>query len=90
MQRFGHALPAGSFPIVSLVRLHNKDELEGTVQLGCPYSFSPAGDRASRLGQRYSKGACPCLWSLEWSICGARRSLYSTTLVADFEYDTCL
>lgn len=50
MQRSRHALPARSFSIGSLVHLRNKDESEGMVQIGYPYSFFPASDRASKLG----------------------------------------
>lgn len=61
MHRFGHALLARHLLVGSLVHLHSKDELEGKVQFGCPLSFPPVGDRASRLKQRWGKGPCPCL-----------------------------
>ncbi|RVW36973.1 hypothetical protein CK203_103668 [Vitis vinifera] len=52
IQHSGHALLAGSFPAGSLVRLHSKYESKGKVQLGCPHSFPPTGDQASRLEQK--------------------------------------
>ena len=49
MQRLGHFLPTGHFLVGGLVRLHGEDELEGEVQLGCPYPFPPASDWVPRL-----------------------------------------
>lgn len=65
--------------------LYNQDESEREVQPVCSYPLPPVGDRAYRFEQGRDERACPCFWSLGWSIRGSVSRISHTMLIANSE-----